>query len=149
LSVLGPGSVSAQVYVQPPHVRNEVFDLQARLLPDAEVRLGPGEMVKFRAGHHVIGASHCDAPTMTVLFASDVRRSLLWEYDPATLMPTRALATETGSSRLQYTARLLAEVGGQSSLPGLRKLLEHNDHFVRWTALRSIMAIDAGEGAAR
>src|SRR2546429_8706694 len=63
-------------------------------------------------------------------------------------MAARARGTETGWSRLQSAARLRAEVGGQSSLPGLRKLLEHKDHFVRWTALRSIMAIDTGEGAA-
>jgi len=149
MSVLGPGTVSAHLYVQPPGLRNEVFDPQARLVPNGKVKLGPGDMVKFRAGHDVIGASNCDAPAMTVLFVSDVRRSLLWEYDPATSLPTRALAAETGSSRLQYTARLLAAVGGNSSLPGLRRLLEHKDHFVRWTALRSIMALDPEEGTAR
>ncbi len=149
LGVLGPGNVSTRLYVQSPGLRNDVFDPTAALLPNGEIHLGPGDMTTFRAGHDVIGESHCQATTLTVLFASDMRSSILWEYDPVTLLPVRALAAETGSSRLQYTARLLAQVGGPSSLPGLRRLLEHRDHFVRWTALRSIMAIDPEEGTAR
>jgi hypothetical protein len=149
LGVLGPAALALRLFKQPPGVRNEVFDPSAALLPNGDLALGPGDMAVFVAGQDVIGTRHCDAPTLTVLFGSDIRQSVRWEYDPATLLPLRAIAAATAPSRLQYTARLFTHLGGESTLPGLRRMLEHREHFVRWTALQSIMAIDPVEGAAR
>jgi hypothetical protein len=149
LGVLGPAALQLRLFKQPPGVRNEVFDPSAALLPNGDLALGPGDMATFVAGQDVIGARHCDAPTLTLLFASDVQQSVRWEYDTATLLPLRVIAAETAPARLQYTARLFTHLGGESTLPGLRRMLEHREHFVRWTALQSIVAIDPIEGAAR
>jgi hypothetical protein len=149
LAVLGPAALELRLFKQPPGVRNEVFDPSAALLPNGDLALGSGDIATFVAGRDVIGARRCDAPTLTVLFGSDIRQSVRWEYDPATLLPLRAIAAETAPSRLQYTAQLFTHMGGESTLPGLRRMLDHREHFVRWTALQSIMAIDPIEGAAR
>jgi hypothetical protein len=149
LGVLGPAALELGLFKQPPGIRNEVFDPSAALLPNGDLALGSGDMATFVAGRDVIGTRHCDAPTLTVLFGSDIRQSVRWEYDPATLLPLRAIAAATAPSRLQYTARLFTHLGGESTLPGLRRMLDHREHFVRWTALQSIMAIDPIEGAAR
>src|SRR5258706_6634102 len=149
LGVLGPAALGLRLSQQRPGVRNEVFDPSAALLPNGDLALGPGDIATFVASRDVIGARHCDAPTLTVLFGSEVQQSVRWQFDPATLLPLRAIAAETAPSRLQYTAQLFTHLGGESTLPGLRRMLEHREHFVRWTALQSIMAIDPIEGAAR
>jgi len=149
MGVLGPAALDLQLFKQPPGVRNDVFDPSAALLPNGNLSLGPGDMASFVASRDVIGTRHCEAPTLTLLFGSDVRHSVRWEYDTATLLPLRAIAAETAPARLQYTARLFTQMGGESTLPGLRRMLDHPEHFVRWTALQSIMAIDPVEGAAR
>src|SRR3954451_13652819 len=149
LAVLGPAALELRLFKQPPSVRNEVFDPSVALLPNGDLALGPGDVATFVAGRDVIGTRHCDAPTLTLLFGSDIQQSVRWEFDPATLLPLRAIAAETTPSRLQYTAQLFTHLGGESTLPGLRRMLDHREHFVRWTALQSIMAIDPIEGAAR
>jgi hypothetical protein len=93
LAVLGPAALELCLFKQRPEVRNEVFDPSAALLPDGDLALGPGDVATFVAGQDVIGRRYCGAPTLTVLFGSDIRQSVRWEYDPATLLPLRALAS--------------------------------------------------------
>jgi HEAT repeat protein len=70
----------------------------------------------------------------------------MWEYSTRTLEPEKIIAADPSSSRLQYAARLLSAMSCVEAIPNLFGLMEHPDHFVRWTAVQSILALDLQKG---
>jgi HEAT repeat protein len=56
----------------------------------------------------------------------------------------RALSASVDASRLEYTVRLLGELGDPASVPRLLDLTRHRLHFVRWAAVRAVLSIEPG-----
>lgn len=142
------GPLVVERWTQPNPHPNDVLDRTRRLIPRGRSLIPPGGALLCTAGVDV-GRFICGgAPVTPVILTSRVLMPLRWEYDPETLLPCRAIAANVTSSRIEFSTRLLAEIGDRDSLPQLRDLIQHHpDHFVRWGALRAIVAIDLGEGA--
>ena len=105
-----------------------------------------GDTICFRAGKDVYQILPPGHLTLLLTLQSESRLSTFWEYDGSTLLPVRAIAASSSLSRLDFAARMLSEFGDPSSIPVLRGLLNHPEHFIRWAAIQAIARIDETEG---
>jgi len=71
---------------------------------------------------------------------------LRWVYDAATLLPVRAEAADLRAARIDYAMTLLSALGHTAAAPVIATLLDHPDHFVRWSAVRRVMELDPALG---
>lgn len=83
-----------------------------------------------------------DTTRVFLSFSSGLVERIRWDYNAVTFAPERALAADNSASRLQFAAKVLAMFGCDSSINPLKCLLQHQDHFVRWSAIQSIFTID-------
>lgn len=127
--------------------RIDVFDRATRLRPQPRTPLVPREVARFEAPGETFRL-HLERPTVFVQLQSSTVAPLRWVFDPATCDPVRAVASRLASSRLQFTCQTLAVLGSPSSVPALRKLAAHPEHYVRWAAIQSICAISREDGIA-
>lgn len=142
----GAGEARYEMFEQPDPWPNEVLDRSRTLVRRGVHVCPPGGVMRLRAGIDAPRLLPVDKPVVLLLLASRNVVPLRWEYDEE-LVPLRAMAAMNASSRLEYTARLLAELGQRSSVEPLRDLFAHPDHFVRWAAVRAVMKLDFDEGA--
>lgn len=119
-----------------------VLDRTKKLIDLGPKQLMSGEVLHFSAARDVYKALPIEAPIILLFLLSEPIVRLQWEYDPETLMPIRAIAACPQAARLQFTARMLGEIGDQASLDPLESLLDHQDHFVRWEALRALARLN-------
>ncbi|WP_437753451.1 HEAT repeat domain-containing protein [Sorangium sp. So ce1389] len=147
-AVGGNGSVDVEMFTQPEPEPCDVFDRRRRLVRKGQQRLEPGDVALFRAGADLFRLTPSEKPSVMLVFTSGTVAPLRWQYDSETLHPLRAISASPTASRLDYVARLLAEISDASSVPALKSLLDHEDHFVRWSAVRGIMRLDHAEGLA-
>ena len=117
-----------------------------RLIKHGRIFLSPGSVLHIRAGIDVGQFVDVDLTSIVFVLSSRPMMSLQWEYDLDTLLPRRVIAGDVRSSRIEFATRLIAKMGNTSSLPQLWSLCRHQDHFVRWGAVRAIVAIDLDEG---
>jgi hypothetical protein len=119
---------------------------KSRLLPLGRKVVQPGQFLRRRAGIDVGRFIYDGMPVIFVVFSSGVLLPLRWDYDMKTLNARRTIAGDVRSSRIEFATKLLARIGDASSLPQLQLLCSHKDHFVRWGAIRAIVAIDSKRG---
>jgi hypothetical protein len=146
IGVAGSGMMSFDTFEQPVPTPNDVFDRSKRLERSGVQRVRPLQVQRFRAAADVFRMLPPVEPVVLLFFTSSTLLGLRWEYDASTLFPIRAIAASSTSSRLEYTARMLAALGDRGSICALASLLNHQDHFVRWTAIQSVMRLDFDEG---
>jgi len=127
--------------------RIDAFDRTRALRSVARTPLAPRAIAAFEAPGETFRL-HLERPTIIVQLQSETVAPLRWVFDPATHAPVRAVASRLSSSRLQFTCRTLAALGSPSSIPALRRLTAHPEHYVRWAAVQSICAISRDEGIA-
>jgi hypothetical protein len=147
ISVLGDDQAHLELYLQPQPLPNDVFDRHRLLTRLGTTVLRSGEVAAFRAATDIFALrTPPERPIIAAFLASRAKMRLRWEYDPSTLAPLRAVAADTAASRLEFTAWMLAELGDRSAVPALSSLLDHQDHFVRWSAVRAMFRLDAVAG---
>lgn len=116
-------------------------------LGNADVMFTVGEtLLKLRAGRDLYLTSQVEEQLPLLVFTSKTFLPLIWQFDPETLLPLYGIAANPKSSRLQYAAILPSELGSAEDVPALEGLLEYPDHFVRWSAVKNIMALDEDRG---
>jgi hypothetical protein len=74
-------------------------------------------------------------PVLVVKLASAAFFPIQWAFNRATLLSEQAIAASDVDSELGTLSRALGAMGSRVGLPSLRSLVEHPQHFVRWTAL--------------
>ena len=144
----GASPIVFEVFEQPCPDPNDVFDRSRHLQPLGTEILQPGAARRFRAAADIARILPNGIPAVMLILSSATIAPIRWEYDLATLSPVKAIAGYPTSSRLEYTAKLLAEVGDKTSIQPLKSLMQHEDHFVRWAAVRAIVSLDYAEGVA-
>src|SRR5262249_19507103 len=130
-----------------PSQPDDVFDPARKLIPQSPVTLTPGKIHHLQAGRDVYRLLIPKETTILVVLVSKTFLKFRWDYDLASLCAIRLSSASLGTSRLQFAVRAAGYLGGADSIPHLRKLLQHPQHFVRWEAVRSAYAIDPEEGA--
>jgi hypothetical protein len=148
-SALDDTQLALERYKHVEPYRNDVFDRGAALVrqPDqvlrslevAEVSAG-WEVVRFRAIHRAIPL---------VLLQSKPVLEFAWQYDAETLLPIQAICPGSAAYRLFYSTKLLAEVRGERNVETLLRISRHTSHFVRWSALQALFALDLEAGRER
>lgn len=141
-------SATVELYEQPQPLPNEIFDPKRRLINKGTRHLSSGEVLGLRAGYDIFRFHGTNtAPIVLLTFSTDFVLRLRWEYDPDTLCPTRIIAADPMSSRLEFACKMLAQFGSQTSVAPLKHLAQqHPDHFVRWTALKNLLDLNFEEG---
>ncbi|WP_414517059.1 HEAT repeat domain-containing protein [Nostoc sp. PCC 9305] len=142
----GSGVATLDTFEQPNPDPIEIFDRKKRVVDKGSRILESGDVGLFRAPVDIFRVRPPEKPLILVVFTSKTVAPLLWEYDSSTLFPTRAISADFLSSRLEYTAWMLSELGDDTSIPALKTLLEHEDHYVRWAAIRSVARLDFTQG---
>jgi hypothetical protein len=139
----GPVEVERLALQRP--FRNDVFDRSARLVAMPSTTLVPGMVARFRSPSEAFRL-RLERPAVLIQLQSATVASLRWVFSPDTLEPVRAAAARLSSSRLQFTCHTLAALGSPTSIPALKKLTAHPEHYVRWAAIQSICAISRDDG---
>jgi len=141
-----PTVVSLDMFEQLNPTPYTVVDRSKELTPRASRTLRAGSVTRIRAAIDVFRVNPVDSPALIIMFATTNVVPLRIEYDTDTLRPSRAIAASLESSRLEFTARMLSEIGNANSIASMSGLIEHPDHFVRWAAIRSVSGIDIHAG---
>jgi hypothetical protein len=144
--LVSKGPVSFDLFTQPSPFPNDVFDRTRTLVSAGGTELSARNYVCLRAGYDLFALKQSQSEQIYLIFKSRNLLRLIWWYSAATLIPVRAVAADQSSCRLQYAARLLAAMSCRESIPNLLGLLEHPDHFVRWTAIQTIIRLDLEKG---
>jgi hypothetical protein len=149
VGALGPGQLEADLFEEAPAPRNDVFERGRSLIGKSSLRMVPESVLLLRAGVRIFQPTLQPQTTFALFFSAT--RSLPFQngYDPVTLQTTRAIAGDPRFSRLEYAAETLAELGDASSIPAVEELTEHPVHFVRWSALRSLLRLDFSRGVSK
>ena len=125
---------------------NTVLDRSRPLEALGPSSVDPQTLLKLRAGKDLYLASEVEEQLPLLVFTSKTFLPLIWRFDPETLLPSYAIAANPRSSRLQFAASLLSKLGSAEDVSALEGLLEYPDHFVRWSVVKNIMALDEDRG---
>jgi len=142
----GTGPFYTDLFKQPDPFPVEVLDRTKAIYFNKRQEVKPSGIMKVIAGEDTISMLQPKTPIVLLLLASRNLYKIRWEYDRKTLCPIRSISLSPNASRLEYTARMLSEIGDDSSIDPLKALLKHEAHFVRWEAIRSVMRLDFNEG---
>ena len=137
--------VEIERYTIEPPFRHDVFDRSKRLLREEVFTLKAGSVAEFRPPRDIFRL-RLQRTALVVQLQSTTLLPLRWVFHPETLEPVRAVSSRLSSSRLQFTCHTLAALGSPSSIPALKRLMTHPEHYVRWAAVQSICAISREEG---
>jgi hypothetical protein len=148
-AVRGARELEFTRYEQPAPEPCEVLDPDRILLRRGRTTAGPGEVRLLRAGKDVLqSTAGTAAPALILVLTSAPVMPFRWGYDVGSLRPVKIAASGGASWRLDYAVRLLAAARDKESVPVLTKLAGHEHHFVRWTAIRAVTALDPAAGTA-
>ncbi|MEM7308567.1 MAG: HEAT repeat domain-containing protein [Planctomycetota bacterium] len=142
----GASDFRFESFLQPDPFPAELLDTSRRLVPRGVRSVPPGAIERIRLGYDLFRALPTEVPTVLLFLVSRTSSPIQWEYDLETLLPVRAISSSAAASRLQFTARMLSELGDASSLEALSPLLTHPAHYVRWSAVQAIARLDRGAG---
>ncbi|MFN0141369.1 MAG: HEAT repeat domain-containing protein [Pyrinomonadaceae bacterium] len=137
-----------ECYIQRAPFPIEILEKDKILERQETVILAPNEVKTFSAYKDAIRIVPPKSPSVVLYFTSANVGNIRWEYDTSTLAPSKAIATNMNSSRLQWAAECLSVLGNSESAKALEKLYSHPDHFVRWSALSNLIQIDFESGVA-
>lgn len=143
---VGPGALQIRRWMQRSEGPPEIFDRTRGLVPLPPVLLWPGEQASFHAHRDVARIGAVDSAAVVVGLTRPCATRVRWVYDAATLLPVRAEAGDLGAARLEYAMMLLAALEHTEAAPTIASLSDHPDHFVRWSAVRRVMELDASLG---
>jgi hypothetical protein len=141
----GPRSVDFSLWTQDRPQPVDRLERDRVLRGPRSGSLSPGQTLMLLAAQDIAHLSS-DAPTPLLVLQSDFIHPLIWEYDAETGRPERLIAATPNSSRLEYTALLLADMGYEPAVPQLVRLAQHPDHAVRWSAIRAASHLDRAAG---
>jgi hypothetical protein len=124
---------------------NDILDRSKQLVVGDLISLVPGMILRFHSPSEMFRLRF-ERPLLMIQLQSVTAVPLRWVFNPETLQPYRAVASRLSSSRLQFTCHTLAALGSPTSIPALKKLIDHPDHYVRWAAIQGICAISREDG---
>lgn len=122
-------------------------DIAPRVRLKQSIQLQDGQFVEIKAGKH---ATHFREITenLTYYEVSSVNSPvrMVGEYDLNNLTLLGLSAANLSSSRAEMFSEMVANLQHKESTPVLKKLCQHKDHFVRWSAATSLYSLDNDAG---
>ncbi len=147
MGVLSNTPLTLNVFEQPDLRDSDVLDRSKRLKSLGSKTLRQGEIFDMHAGRHVVDVLS-DSETLVLMLSSRAADDIVWDYDRRTLAPLQAVSNSLASSRLEFAINYSGVVGNCASLDAVTPFVEHELHYIRWSAVRSVMRLDPQRGVA-
>ncbi|MEH0396210.1 HEAT repeat domain-containing protein [Streptomyces sp. B21-088] len=145
---MGPVPVRVEVYARPVHERPDALDGRA-LTPLDVHTVACGQVLALDAGRHVATFTEPGALCPHLLLTAPPLSRYRLAYDPTSLRPVQVVSADLDASRLTYAIRLLGATGNPACAHRLAALSRHEQHQVRWEAVRALHRVDRAAGTAR
>jgi len=146
---LGPPPLEFDIFEMPAEHRYDVFDRSVRPNFVRRYCQQRGEALRVEAGRQILRMVKPAADAYQVYAVSlHSRYPVIWHFDADNLEPRYAAAANLMSSRVQTAIGILGQMADQSALPTLIAAAESGDHFVRWSTISAVTAIDQQVGLA-
>lgn len=146
LSVYQGNDVELQHFRQENPFPIEIFDENKKISKLENKILSQGSISCFKAFEDAYKFVPAKKSTILFFFLTENLGGLRWEYDSKLLSPTRLIATNMNSSRIEWALETLVEMDCFDSIKNIENLYNHPDHFVRWAAVSSLIQIDFDRG---
>ena len=144
---LGPSSLEVDSFQFPADRNIEFFERTVRPTSLGHRQQLVGEVLKARAGLDVLRFSPPPRDSFQ-LFAISLkpRVPLLWHFDATTLDAKYCTSANLMSSRIQTGIDILVRMKRADAVPAIVEAAKSKDHFVRWTAITSVVCMDQAKG---
>jgi len=118
----------------------------AGLASPEDVLVDSEHLLRVRAAEDLVCYVPSSQLRVVAVLTSSTVVPFQWQYDIESGEPTRIIAAYPDSSRIDVALRLLHTVADESSAAVVADLTKHPDHYVRWTAVRVLFALDKAAG---
>ncbi len=109
-----------------------------------------GQFCELKTGQHTAlpEIQEKDVMMLTIVNVSGdtLTDPVITQYDINTLQPVHANSGDFMHTRLQYCAEILGALKGEQAVAPTKFLCNYKAHYVRWSALESLLNIDFKEG---
>lgn len=140
---LGPGTLTLDLFETSCAHDNDVFNISQKATRKGEIALRKGEHISVHAGKDILKIVGADDVVYQIhCVSTSAGPSMVWHYDALTLKPKYCTAGSTEASRMETVVGILVRMGGTVGMPSLQKLAGYKDHFVRWSAIKAVLALD-------
>lgn len=144
---LGPHAIVLTKYESPffqKEVRQNIKN-QGLIYKD-KIILQPGDFLEIEACKDVIQTEPMGKESFQLYLASKMNHEISWHYDSDSLLPIYCTGGKSESSRIQMAAMMLTRLGSVKAIPALKSLCQSKIHFIRWEAIKAILALLPDEG---
>ena len=147
---LGPHEMIVERFSILGEGRNDLFPSDRRLAPPLRLCLRPGESIVALAGEdilEIVPPRSSETISLAAWILSPQTQRFLWEYDRQSGEPVSFCNASQDETRLQYALKFLAMLEGDEQTPQIvGALVSHENHAVRWDAVRALLGIDPAHG---
>lgn len=144
---LGPALLDVDLFRFPADRNIDYFERTVRPALIGHRQQLVGEIVRARAGIDVLRFSPPLRDTFQLYaVALKPRVPLLWHFDASTLDAKFCTSANLMSSRIQTGIDILVRMKRADAIPEITDAAKSKDHFVRWTAIASVVCMDQTVG---
>ncbi len=136
------------LYKQENEIDVNILDKSKKLKvisKNALLKYGESIFVKKHIDVFSYEGEESEERVIALILTTKPNSSFDWEYDIETLAPYKIVGDQD-DCRIEQTCRMLGQLGDNSSIDVLKKLLSHSKHNVRWEAMRNLMNLNFDEG---
>jgi HEAT repeat protein len=100
-------------------------------------------VLTIEAGYDAIRFKATATPAVILNLSTSPFLDFILEFDTETGIPVRFVPSNVTTSRVDYALQFLAHMDTTAAIPMITQIAtQHEAHFVRWTTLRCITAMD-------
>jgi hypothetical protein len=141
------GAIDAPLYVieyQQRATDASLFDAATPLGEELIAIVSPGDVLILPAtmGVRLIFS---EIPAWMLRVTQSPSKQFMWQYEMSAKRPVRSICSETKTTRLELTLKLLAQCGS-SNVEVIAPLLEHPSHHIRWQAATTLAVLNEKAG---
>lgn len=142
---LGPGNLMVELY-ETAQKNNIIFDKNDKPIFKQKITLAPKDCISVKANLNIVKMVDMTEELLLISLASTESHGLMWHYDAKSLEPLYYSASNIQDSRIQNAISILLNTGDVESIPTLKTLAKSHRHFIRWDAIKAVIALDPKEG---
>ncbi len=119
----------------------EVYEPGRKLTYSHETALKPKELLEIHGDRYI--ADIQPSPNLLMItFIMEPLWNQIWSFDRQNLSSWSVSASTLGHTQLKIALEIFKLFGEENALPAVIKLCEHENHDVRWEAIRTLGMLD-------
>lgn len=139
-------SSKIKIYRQNQKLKENILNPDSYLVMDTEKETIPNQTIFIEKFSDVFELDKSLFFMAYTLIAKEGMLNYSWEYDAKTLAPIRVALTNVTIGRLMTSLKIFGMTQFLESKEILIKLTNHDEHCVRWEAVRSLINVDFEKG---